>query len=141
MTLANYQSMGGMAQVVQNEIDGLLASDTPVRLAQLDLLHGAFIPWLATINPDSDQPMRRVARYVELPAASRPLIEAFVEKRLLVKDERSGETVIEIALESLFRQWDSLAQWLREQAEDSKERTISTARPPNGSATGAARSG
>jgi WD40 repeat protein len=44
-----------------------------------------------------------------------------VARRLLVKDERGGETVVEVALESLLRQWDSLAQWLREQADDLKE--------------------
>ena len=43
-----------------------------------------------------------------------------VGRRLLVKDERGGDTVVEVALESLFRQWDSLADWLREQAENLK---------------------
>jgi hypothetical protein len=66
--------MGGMAQVVQTEVDTLLAAEPAARQAQLDLLHGAFIPWLATINPDNDQPMRRVARHTDLPAASHPLI-------------------------------------------------------------------
>ena len=39
-----------------------------------------------------------------------------VARRLLVKDERGGETVVEVALENLLRQWKSLAKWLREQA-------------------------
>ena len=43
--------MGGMARVVQTEVDKLLASDPAEREAQLDILHDAFIPWLATINP------------------------------------------------------------------------------------------
>ena len=61
-----------------------LAADPEQRQAQLDTLHDAFIPWLATINPDNDQPMRRLARWDDLPAASHPLIQAMVEKRLLV---------------------------------------------------------
>ena len=112
--------MGGMAQVVQTEVDSLLAADPEQRQAQLDTLHDAFIPWLATINPDNDQPMRRLARWDDLPAASHPLIQAMVEKRLLVKDTRDGQTVVEVALESLLRQWDALADWLRIEAVDLK---------------------
>ena len=85
LRVAEYEAMGGMAQVVQTEVENLLAADPEQRQAQLDILHDAFIPWLATINPDSDQPMRRLARWEDLPAASHPLIQAFVEKRLLVK--------------------------------------------------------
>ena len=109
LTVAEYESMGGMAQVVQTEVDKLLAADPEQRQAQLDILHDAFIPWLATINPDNDQPMRRLARWDDLPAASHPLIQAMVEKRLLVKDTRDGQTVVEVALESLLRQWRELA--------------------------------
>ena len=120
LTVAEYESMGGMAQIVQTEVDGLLAADPDQRQAQLDTLHDAFIPWLATINPDSDQPMRRLARWDDLPATSHPLIEAMVEKRLLVKDTRDGQTVIEVALESLLRQWRELAAWLREESQELK---------------------
>jgi hypothetical protein len=72
--------------------------------------------------------MRRLARYTELPAASHPLIAAFVEKRLLVKDTRDGQVVVEVALESLLRQWRELAGWLRAASQhlkdaDSLERT------------------
>ena len=113
--------MGGMAQVVQTEVDKLLAADPEQRQAQLDTLHDAFIPWLATINPDNDQPMRRLARWDDLPAASHPLIQAMVEKRLLVKDTRDGQVVVEVALESLLRQWRELAAWLRDEAQDLKD--------------------
>ena len=36
----------------------------------------------------------------------------------MVKDTRDGEVVVEVALESLLRQWDELAGWLREQRQD-----------------------
>ena len=121
LTVAEYESMGGMAQVVQTEVDNLLAADPEQRQAQLDILHDAFIPWLATINPDNDQPMRRLARWDDLPAASHPLIQAMVEKRLLVKDTRDGQIVVEVALESLLRQWRELAAWLRDEAQDLKD--------------------
>jgi hypothetical protein len=44
-----------------------------------------------------------------------------VEKRLLVKDTRDGRTVVEVALESLLRQWRELAAWLRDEAQDLKD--------------------
>ncbi len=121
LTVAEYEQLGGMAQVVQHQVDDLLAADPEQRQGQLDVLHDAFIPWLATINPDNDQPMRRLARWDDLPVASHPLIQALVEKRLLVKDTRDGEVVVEVALESLLRQWRELAGWLREEAQDLKD--------------------
>jgi hypothetical protein len=120
LTLADYDAMGGMRHVVQNAIDEVLAAAPGERADQLNLLRAAFIPWLATINPDNDQPMRRVARYNELPEASQPLIDALVDKRLLVRDERDGQVVVEVALESLLRQWDDLAGWLREERQHLK---------------------
>ena len=72
ITLAEYDAMGGMRQVVQSEVDELLAADPDVRQRQLDILRSAFVPWLATINPDNDQPMRRVARWSDLPAGEPP---------------------------------------------------------------------
>src|SRR6478736_3748149 len=121
LTVAEYESMGGMAQIVQNEVDYLLSADLEQRQNQLGTLRDAFIPWLATVNSDNDQPMRRLARWDDLPAASHPLIQAMVEKRLLVKDTRDGQTVVEVALESLLRQWDQLAGWLRDEAQDLKD--------------------
>jgi WD40 repeat protein len=121
LSLAHYQALGGMRSVVQTEIDEVLAADPRQREAELDALRAAFIPWLATINPDNDQPMRRVARWSDLPEESHPLIDALVAKRLMVKDTRDGQTVVEVALESLLRQWDELAGWLRAERKDLKE--------------------
>jgi len=59
--------------------------------------------------------MRRVARESDLPQESRPLIDALVQRRLLVRDERDGQVIVEVALQSLLRQWDALAGWLREE--------------------------
>ncbi|SNY80635.1 WD40 repeat [Nocardia amikacinitolerans] len=121
ITLAEYEAMGGLRRVVQSEVDELLAVDPAVRQEQLAVLRTAFVPWLATVNPDNDQPMRRVARWLDLPAPSRPLLESFIARRLLVRDERDGEIVVEVALESLLRQWDALAEWLRIEGADLKD--------------------
>src|SRR5581483_1325562 len=120
LTVEQYESMGGMREVVQTEIEDVLAAEPQQRQKQLSLLRSAFIPWLATINPDNDQALRRVARYADLPEDSRPLIDALVAKRLMVKGTRGGDVVVEVALESLLRQWDALAGWLREERQDLK---------------------
>ena len=112
LRLDEYQRMGGIADVINTEAESVLAFDPDLRRAQLDTLHDAFVPWLATINQDDEQPMRRIARLSDLPPASVPLVQALVEKRLLVSDSRGGETVIEVAHESLLRQWKTLADWL-----------------------------
>ena len=36
----------------------------------------------------------------------------------MVKDTRDGEIVVEVALESLLRQWNELAGWLREERQN-----------------------
>jgi WD40 repeat protein len=131
LTLAQYQQMGGLQRVVRSEIDAVLSRTEPQRSEQLTALRAAFIPWLATISPDTDQPLRRVARYEDLPHASRPLVDALVARRLLVKDVRDGHVVVEVALESLLRQWDELAGWLRTErsnlkAADELERASAT---------------
>ncbi len=120
ITLAEYEAMGGMRRVVETEIDSVLSTDAETRTAELEQLRRVFIPWLATINPINDTPLRRVARLFDLPADTHRLVAALVAKRLLVEDERDGEKVVEVALESLFRQWDVLAGWLHEQSADLK---------------------
>ncbi len=117
----HYEAMGGMHRVVQNEIDALLSADPAQRAEQLEQLHDAFIPWLATVNSDTDQPMRRIARWADLPERSHGLLNAFVGRRLLVKGERDGQTVVEVALESLLAQWDELAGWLRAEVTDLRD--------------------
>jgi TIR domain len=118
LTLAEYQAMGGMRNIVQTEVDGLLSRDNQTRREQLKLLRTAFVPWLATFSPGNDQAVRRVARWDDLPPKTQPLLDAFVAKRLLVKDTRASGDVVEVALESLLRQWDELAEWLREQRQN-----------------------
>ena len=105
LTVKPYAERGGIDGVMEAEIRELLASEPNERAEQLKRLRAAFIPWLATINPDNDQPMRRLARWDDLPDDSRPLLERFVARRLLIKDLRDGVVVVEVALESLLRQW------------------------------------
>ena len=76
------------------------------------------MPWLASIDPDTGAPRRRVARLSEIPPEARPLIDLLVEQRLLSTDvaKGTGEATIEPAHEALLRQWGLLQGWLKEDA-------------------------
>ena len=114
--------IGGMANIIKTEAESILAEDPETRGAQLALLHVAFIPGLATINTINNEPMRRRTPMSDLPEDSRSLIQALIEKRLLLSDKpRKGEQVVEVAHESLLRQWDVLAAWLKKEGDDLKE--------------------
>jgi WD40 repeat protein len=129
LKLTEYEAMGGMREVLRTVIDSVLTRRPEERNKRLALLRRAFIPALATINPDGDRPLRRIAKWSDLPAESEPLIKEFVEKRLLLTGKRDGEVVVEVALESLLWQWDELAGWLDEERDALKtlsglERTV-----------------
>lgn len=120
LTLAEYKQMGGLKHIVQTEVDRIIGDDPELRSSRLETLRKAFIPALASVNVDSGRPTRRIATLEKLPPESRELIDAFVDKRLLVKKRRGKDVVVEVALESLLRQWKELAKWLRIESQDLK---------------------
>ena len=121
LRLDEYIALGGMGNIIKDKIEKVLDPDPAKRKQQLTLLRTAFIPWLVTINPQNDEPMRRLARRSDLPADSLPLVDALAENRLLMRDQRHSETVIEVAHETLLRQWDVLAGWLQDERAALKE--------------------
>jgi WD40 repeat protein len=120
LMLAEYERMGGMRDVVQTEVDTILSQDPKKRQERLARLRPAFVPWLATFNRDSDVPVRRVAKWDHMPEEAADLLQQFVDKRLLMRDSRRGGDVVEIALESLVRQWKELKGWLEEERAELK---------------------
>jgi formylglycine-generating enzyme required for sulfatase activity len=126
ITLEQYQAMGGVTGVIDSALKFALADpgkDPAIPASnneQLARLRAAFIPWLAQIDPESSLPMRRVARMEELPPDSLPIVERLVWARLLVADRRADVNVVEIAHESLLRQWPALTEWLKADAENLK---------------------
>jgi WD40 repeat protein len=121
LSLDEYDTMGGLRNIVKKEAESILSTDEALRNQQLEWLHAAFIPWLATINPVNNQPIRRLAKLDDLPLESHPLILALVEKRLLLTDQRNGNTIVEVTHEALLRQWDVLAGWLQTERGDLKD--------------------
>ena len=124
LALDQYVAIGGIAGAIDKAVKQALArpGDAPAIPAaaedRLACLRATFIPWLASVDPESGQPRRRVAKLDEFAGATRAMVDRLVEARLLIVDRRGGADVVEVAHESLLRQWPALAEWLHAVAED-----------------------
>jgi formylglycine-generating enzyme required for sulfatase activity len=124
LSLEDYRKLGGIRgsieAAVANALDAAEAIPAIPRdpKERLGVLRRGLIPWLASVDPDTGAPRRRVARRSEIPEESRPLIDLLLVQRLLTsdKDEETGEETIEPAHEALLRQWSVLEGWLKEDA-------------------------
>jgi formylglycine-generating enzyme required for sulfatase activity len=122
----HYERMGGITGSIELALKAALAKPgaepaiPTLRDAQLACLRATFIPWLARVNPDTGMAMRRVARMADFPSDSWAMVTRLIEARLLVSDRRADDEVIEIAHESLLRQWPDLQGWLAADKEDLK---------------------
>jgi formylglycine-generating enzyme required for sulfatase activity len=126
LTLHQYENLGGTAGSIDMALKQALAQPAnapqiPVRREeQLSLLRATFIPWLTRINPDSSAALRRVAFIAEFSQQSQAMVARLVEARLLVLDRRADGDVVEVAHESLLRQWPVLSEWLKAEADNLK---------------------
>jgi WD40 repeat protein len=128
LSLNDYETLGGLEGSITAAISEALANPQLVPVIPADshqqneLLRQAFIPWLAFIDPDTEELKRRVARWDEIPVIAQPVIERLIQQRLLVRDFRkvlgsSVDTVVlEVAHEALLRRWSLLSNWLDEDA-------------------------
>jgi WD40 repeat protein len=130
LSLGDYQTLGGVEGSIEAAIQAAFASpdrkppiprDPSEREA---LLRQGLVPWLARIDPDTEERKRRIASWAEIPPPAQPLLERLVEQRLLVRDRRLTEddeaqttVVVEVAHEALLRRWPLLRRWLDEEAE------------------------
>lgn len=126
LSLQHYRELGGVRGSIEAAVAAALADADNVpeipraSEARMALLRRGLVPWLAGINPETGTPLRRVARYSEIPVEARPLIDLLVNRRLLATDlsAETGEVTVEPAHEALLRQWGQLEGWLEEDFED-----------------------
>ena len=117
IAVQDYESLGGMEGSIQTCIErivsptSLLAGDGALRLT--------FVKHLAQVN-DKGEVVRLRALWDDLPTAAKPVLEKFVNERLLIKYENTSEdklerrlVSIEVAHEAMFRCWKDLKEWLR----------------------------
>lgn len=115
LTLEEYRTgLGSLASAVARTADSVLAAQ-PLNQAAEKALRAAF---LALVRIDEDgQYVRQLARWSDLPPAARGWLERFVDVRLLVSRTDDGVRTLEVAHEALFRSWERLSGWLREERE------------------------
>jgi TIR domain len=124
LTLEQYDSIGGVTGSIDMALKQALAGpgNAPAipgaKYEQYALLRATFIPWLARVDSENSVPMRRAARLDEFLPSARAMVERLIEARLLVRDRESGTDVVEIAHESILRQWPPLSQWLQDDLDD-----------------------
>src|SRR6185503_1367673 len=113
LEMREYRELGGLEgslarvaeSVFHENSEGL---ETELRTAFLSMVR---------LNDDG-QYSRRPASWNELPARVHPLLESFINARLLVARDVAGERIVEVAHEALFRAWDRLKEWLDENRAD-----------------------
>ena len=115
LTIAVYRDqLGGLAGSVKAAAEAVFeASGLPAE--QVVDLRDTFLA-MVQIN-EQDRAASRPLRWAEAPERIHPVLERFVQARLLIARGEAGERVLEVAHEALFSAWDRLRTWLDEDRE------------------------
>jgi WD40 repeat protein len=108
--LDDYEGLGGITGAITQAVARIMPDPLPAETE--NALRLSFVRHLAQVN-DKDEVIRRTAHWSDLPESVRPLLDQFVNERLLHKSGHTGGEQVEVSHEALFRCWDKLAGWLR----------------------------
>jgi tetratricopeptide (TPR) repeat protein len=109
LTFADYNDdskLGGIKGAIQSAVDAVLGP-APDK-AQLALARQLFVPSLVQV--DEGGVRRRIVRRADLTADAQMLADRFIAQRLLTSNAGN----IEVAHETILRQWPALAGWIAE---------------------------
>jgi hypothetical protein len=110
VTLQAYRELGGLGGVIARRADEIFENLTPAeqRVAEITL------PRLVSLDSAGDPTRRRVPSAELASASASGVVAAFGEARLLTfdRDRSTREQVVEIAHESLAREWPRLRDWI-----------------------------
>jgi WD40 repeat protein len=122
LELKEYVAVGGMEGSIQTCVERIVRRDS-LSKSEAAALRLSFVKHLAQVN-DEGEVVRLRARWEDLPAAAKPILEKFVNERLLIRSENKDEdkserqsVSIEVAHEAMFRCWSDLKEWLRTSAD------------------------
>ena len=104
--------LGGLQGALAQAAEALVSQQPPLAPDRVDQLRFAFLSMVALT--ERGEPARRPVRWASLPVQVHPLLEQFVQGRLLVSREIDGHRELEVAHEALFRSWARLRTWLDE---------------------------
>ena len=118
LSLSDYQALGDpgaglspLENAVMQAADGVLQAQRPDEMS-LKALREAFVPAMVRVS-ELGSYARRAAPWDALPEAARPLLDALVTARLLVRRHGEGQpSTVEVAHEALLRVWPLLRGWL-----------------------------
>jgi tetratricopeptide (TPR) repeat protein len=132
LTLKAYGELGGVSAAIQHAANAILDeagyAGLPADDPRMRDLRRAFCS-LVQVGEEG-QFTKRIARWSRMPASCEAILKRFVSQRLLVSDTANGEPVLSVAHEALFRVWDTLGGWLRQDQEflRTRERIAAQAR-------------
>lgn len=106
------RELGGMQMVVGKRAGEVLAA-TRLTKDQTELLRAAFLSM--TRRTDDGTYVRRSVLWSDLPQEVHPILQRFVDARLLVSGTAGNN--VEVAHERLFDSWPQLRQWLTEESD------------------------
>ena len=115
LDVRQYDELGGMEGAILSTVNRTL-SDGSLSSEAKDALRMCFVKHLARLN-DNGEIVRLTARWSDLPDAAKPMLQRFINERLLVTIGREQQVYVEVAHEAIFRCWDLLAEWLRTSAD------------------------
>jgi WD40 repeat protein len=104
--------LGGLTGSVARAAEGVLSGRPAMSAQEETELHQAFLS-LVRIN-DEGRFTRRPAHWADLSERVHPLLEQFVQARLLVSHQDVGGRMLEVAHEALLSAWGRLAAWLNQ---------------------------
>jgi WD40 repeat protein len=107
VTMADYEAVGGVVGALQQRA-GQVAEELD-RRGQGRLVMPTLLQ-LAAVEGDSEPTRRRVLR-IALSANTQPVVDAFVDARLLTTAKNpEGQATVEVAHEALLRRWQPLRE-------------------------------
>lgn len=112
--LEDYKSLGGIAGSVAR-VANAVYNGSNLSPEQKTDLRRAFL-MMVRVN-ENGQFARHVVRKDKMPASVKPVLDDFVNARLLVTNGEGAGQTIEVAHEAIFRSWDVLKTWLTEDRE------------------------
>ena len=109
LTIRSYKELGGVQGAVASEADAILAMAK--RQGKEDDLRRALLQ-MARLSEDGTYARQPVSWNNAAIRQVEPILDKFVERRLLVVREEGDSKVVEVAHEALFRSWEPLRMWL-----------------------------
>lgn len=102
MTLADYDTAGGMSQAVESLAEQVFVSLDPVQQVAAERL------FLRLVRVSSDLVVREPLPLAQVDSGTRAVMDAFVSARMLTV----GDTEVRISHDSLLRHWHRLENWV-----------------------------